>query len=103
MAAPPDARLVASLRCTVEPLVHTPEPVHSARIRGICVVDDTVLEDERAHARRLARVRRHVRSGHGRHPGDRPLATAPSHPRSPLVALLAAFLTAHVLVGREPE
>src|SRR5215208_566459 len=34
-AAPPDARLVAPLGSAVEPLVHAPEPVEPARIRGI--------------------------------------------------------------------
>src|SRR5207253_6789219 len=51
VAAPPDARLVAPLGCAVEPLVHAPEAVQSARIGGIGVVDDAVLERERAHAR----------------------------------------------------
>ena len=35
VAAPPDARLVASLGGAVEPLVHAPETVHSTRIGGI--------------------------------------------------------------------
>src|SRR3989442_8487519 len=72
VAAHPDARLVAPLGCAVEPLVHAPEAVQSARIGRIGVVDDAVLERERAHARPLARVRGHVRSGHGPE-GDRPL------------------------------
>src|SRR2546425_2745624 len=66
VAAPPDARLVASLRCAVEPLVHAPKAVESARIGGIGMVDDAVLERERAHARPLARVRGRVGSAHGR-------------------------------------
>src|SRR2546425_2087667 len=57
VAAPPDARLVAPLGGAVEPLEHAPEAVHSARVGGIGVVDDAVLERERAHARPLARVR----------------------------------------------
>src|SRR5207244_5747134 len=73
VAAPPDARLVTPVGCAVEPLVHAPEPVQSARVRGIGVVDDAVLERERAHARPLARVRGHIGSGHGRDLGDRPL------------------------------
>src|SRR5438105_8440816 len=40
MAAEPDPRLVTPLGCTVEPLVHPPEAVQPARIRGIGVVDD---------------------------------------------------------------
>src|SRR3989441_1120199 len=71
VAAPPDARLVAPLGCAVEPLVHAPEAVQSARIGGIGVVDDAILEHERAHARPLARIRGHVGSGHGRVLGDR--------------------------------
>src|SRR5258706_486032 len=73
---PPDARLVAPLGCAVEPLVHAPEAVHSARIGGIGVVDDAVLERERADARPLARVRGHVGSGHGGDLGDRPHVAA---------------------------
>ena len=38
-AAPPDARLVASLGGAVEPLVHAPEAIQSASITGIGVVD----------------------------------------------------------------
>jgi hypothetical protein len=74
VAAPPDARLVAPLGGAVEPLVHAPEAVQSARVGGIGVVDDAVLERERAHTRSLARVRGHVGSGHGRDLGDGPLA-----------------------------
>ena len=61
---PPPAPLATS--ATVDPLVHAPEAVQSTRIRGVGVVDDAVLERERAHARPLARVRGHVGSGHGR-------------------------------------
>src|SRR5260221_2602616 len=50
VAEPPDARIfVAPSGGAVEPLVHTPEAVQSARIGGIGVVDDAVLEHERAH------------------------------------------------------
>src|SRR5262244_1947801 len=80
VAAPPGARLVeaglvASPGGAVEPLVHTPETVQSAGISGIGVVDDPVLERERAHARPLARVRGRVGSGHRRDLGS-PLAAA---------------------------
>src|SRR5712691_2168316 len=44
VAAPPDARLVAPLAGAVEPLIHAPEAVQPARIGGIGVVDDAVLE-----------------------------------------------------------
>ena len=68
VAEPPnaEARLVASLRGAVEPLVHAPEAVQSARVGGIGVVDNAVLERERAHARPLARVGGGVGSSHGR-------------------------------------
>src|SRR5215207_9183805 len=74
VAAEPETGLVASLGGAVEPLVHAPEAVQSARIGGIGVVEDAVLEHERAHARSLARVRGRVGSGHGRDLGDGPLA-----------------------------
>src|SRR5438876_6029438 len=76
VAAPPDARLVAPFGCAVEPLVHAPEAVQSARIGGIGLVDDAVLKRERAHARPRARVRGHIGSGHGRE-GDGSLVAAP--------------------------
>src|SRR5215831_16096092 len=50
VAAPPCAFLVASLGGAVEPLEHAPEAVQPARVRGIGVVDDAILERERAHA-----------------------------------------------------
>src|SRR5206468_1447766 len=64
VAAPPDARLVAPLGGAVEPLVHGPEAVQSARIGGIGVVDDAVLERERAHARPLDRKSTRLNSSH---------------------------------------
>src|SRR5688500_8881657 len=64
VAAEPGTGLVAPLGCAVEPLVHAPETVQPARIGGIGVVDNAVLERERAHAWPLPRVRRHVGSGH---------------------------------------
>src|SRR5262249_23379334 len=51
VAAPPDAVLVAPLGGAVKPLVHAPEAVHPPRISRIGVVDDTVLQRERAQAR----------------------------------------------------
>src|SRR5207244_4968083 len=73
VAAPPGARLVAPLGGAVEPLVHAPEAVQSARIGGIGVVDDAVLEHEGAHARPLAHERGRVGSGHGRDLAHAPL------------------------------
>src|SRR5437660_5565 len=75
VAAPPDARLVAPLGGAVEPLEHAPEAVHSARIGRIGVVDDAILERERAYAGPLARVCGRVGSRHGRERNS-PLAVA---------------------------
>src|SRR5262249_11573911 len=60
------ARLVAALRRAVEPTVHAPEGVQSARVCGVSVVDKAVVEGERAHARPLAMVHGHVGPAHGR-------------------------------------
>ena len=65
VAAPPDAGLVAPLRRAVEPLVHAPEAIQSARVGKIGVVNDPVLERERAHAWPLTYVRVHVGTAHG--------------------------------------
>src|SRR6185436_2815845 len=65
VTAQPDARLVAPLGGTVEPLVHAPKRVQPARVRGVRVIDDAVLQHERARARPLARIRGRVGSGHG--------------------------------------
>src|SRR5262249_34422636 len=86
MPAPPDIRLVAPERRAVEPLVHAPEAVESARVGGVRVVDDAIVEDERAHARPLARVGRRI---------------GPAHRREdlrPLAATLERFLAVVVVV-----
>src|SRR2546430_13716579 len=54
---------------------HAPEAVHSARIGRIGVVDDAILERERAYAGPLARVCGRVGSRHGRERNS-PLAVA---------------------------
>src|SRR5262245_47025401 len=56
VVTPPDALFVASLRRTVEPLVHAPEAVQSAGIGRIGVIDDAVLKNESAEARPLAHI-----------------------------------------------
>src|SRR6516225_2606890 len=102
MAAPPDAVLVASPGGAVEPLIHAPKTVQSARIGRVGVVDDAVLEHERAHARPLAGVSGHVSSARGSersghvgcrargYLGDRPLGTArPPCCPGPIVVLVA--------------
>src|SRR5262249_10267124 len=103
--APPGPSLVAAFGGAVEPLVHAPETVQSARVGGIGVVDDTVLQHERAHARPLAMVRGHVGSTHGCELGLRPCA-ATFLPRSPLEHCLASVVVfdalAPLLLG-EPD
>src|SRR6478735_8528762 len=76
MTTPPDARLVAPLRCAIEPWVHAPQTIQPARVGGIGVVHDAVLAHERAHPRPLARVGGRVGSGHGGELGDRTLVVA---------------------------
>src|SRR6266851_9726726 len=70
MAAEPGTRLVAPLGGAVEPLIHAPQAVHAARIAGIGVVDNALLEHERAEARPVARVGGRIGSGHRRELGD---------------------------------
>src|SRR6266566_1041139 len=108
VAAPPDARLVATLGGAVEPLVHAPDSVHPARIGGIGVVDDAVLERERAHARPIAMVRSRVGSAHGRELGLRPLATtlltrAPLKHRLAPVVVFDAYLALPLLGERDTK
>src|SRR6185503_1382987 len=76
VTAPPDAGLVAPLGGAVEPLVHAPQAIQPARIRGVSVVDDAAVEHERADPRPLARIGGRVGSGRGRNLGDEPLAAA---------------------------
>src|SRR5207247_111305 len=73
VAAPPEAGLVAPFGGAVEPLVHAPQAVHAARIGRIGVVDDAVLERERAQALSLTYERRPVGAGSGCDLGGRPL------------------------------
>src|SRR6266581_2806434 len=54
------ARLVSPSRPPVEPLVDAPEAIQTARVGRVRVVDDSVFERERAHARALPRIGRPV-------------------------------------------
>src|SRR5207245_11708169 len=92
VGAPPDARLLAPLGSAVEPLVHAPEAVQSARVGGIGVVDDTVLEHECTHARSLACVCGYVGSGHGRDLGHGALVAAQLQRRAAPVVVFEATL-----------
>src|SRR5262252_523711 len=100
VAAPPDARLVAPPGCAVEPLLHAPDAVHSARVAGIRVVDDAVVEHECAHARPFARVRGLVGSAHGRE-GSSPLADGRRLPW--VLAPVVVLDTLALLLRGEPD
>src|SRR5436309_1523766 len=65
MAAPPEPRLIAPLGRAVEPLVHAPEAVHPALVRGVGVVHNPILQHERAHTGPFLPVRRPVCSNAG--------------------------------------
>src|SRR5688572_23924799 len=56
VVAPPDALLVASLGCAIEPLIHAPKIVQPTGIGGVGMVDDAVLQHKGAHAWPFARV-----------------------------------------------
>ena len=66
----PKSILVAPFRSAIEPLVHPPQRIQAARVGGIGVVDDAVLEGECAHAGCFARIVGVVGSAHfGKHDG----------------------------------
>src|SRR5262245_13956698 len=98
---PPDPGLVAPFGCPVEPLVHAPQAVESARVGGIRVIDDAVLEGERAHARPLTRVSGGVGPGHGRDLPHRPVAAA-KLPRALATVVVFDAALALLLLG-EPD
>ena len=66
VAAPPEAVLVATEWRAVKPLVHAPKAVQPTLVRRVGVVDDAILEHERAHAGPLSPERLPVRSDHAR-------------------------------------
>src|SRR6266568_1137126 len=66
VAAPPEAGFVAAEWRAVEPLVHAPQAVQPARVRRVGVVDDAILERERAHAGSFSPVGRPVRADDAR-------------------------------------
>src|SRR5215211_6761215 len=89
---PPYSFLVAPEWCAVEPLVHAPKTVEAARVGRVGVIDNAVLERERADARSLTRVRRRISSRHCRDRGDRRIAAERAPLRlASIVVLDAAF------------
>src|SRR5260221_2018477 len=99
---PPRARFVAPLRRPVEPLVHAPEPVQSARISGIGVIDDAILEHKRAHAGSLPGVGADVGAGH-RSVIRRARGCRWLQPRLMLVVVFEAALALLLLRKRDVE
>src|SRR3954467_565303 len=99
--APPDVGLVAALRRAVEPLVHAPQRVEAAGVGRVRVVDDAVLERERAHAGPLARVGGHVGAGHRRHLRNAAVRADVVDPRGVVrgVVVLEAAAAALLLLG----
>src|SRR5262252_9277745 len=92
MAAPPDVGLIAAFWCAIEPLIHAPHAVDSARVGGIGVVDHSVLEREGTHARSFTHVRRRVRARHCGDFGDWALGAAQlPHGFAPVVVVDAPF------------
>src|SRR5262249_31096453 len=106
VVAPPHAVLVPPLRRPIEPLIHAPETVHSARIGRIGVVHRAIFERERAHSRPLADVRRIVGSRHGGAFRDRRVPATLERPLAPIVVLestraLLRLGKVHVEIGIE--
>src|SRR3954452_5052503 len=93
--AEPDVGLVPPLRRAVEPLVHPPHGVQSAGVAGVGVVNNAVLQRERAHARPLPSIGGHVGAGSGCHPFDGALALV----RLPLSARLPHQRVLHRLLA----
>src|ERR1041385_1697814 len=66
MSVPPEtAVLVPAFGSAIEPLVHSPESVETSGISGVGVINDPVLERERAHAGTFADVGIDVGTGSG--------------------------------------
>src|SRR5262249_44444587 len=112
VASPPHAfRFVATLGRAVEPLVHTPHPVQSARKGGIGMEDCAVLECERTHTRPFANVCGHISSSRGRviayrrpfHLSCHPLARAHLPGRLAVVVILDLTVALLLFRERDPE
>src|ERR1700753_877933 len=54
--SPPDAVLIATLGCTVQPRVHAPQRIQAAREGRIGVINNALIERECTHAGPLAHV-----------------------------------------------
>src|SRR4051794_41054137 len=65
MALPPDAVFVAPERRAIQPLVHAPQAIESARVGGIGVIHHAVAQHEGAHAGAIADVSRRIRAAVG--------------------------------------
>src|SRR5260370_1315916 len=76
LAASPVAGAVGPGGGGVEPLVHAPQAVNPPLVRRVGVVNDAVLERERAHAGPFLPVRLPVRSNARRESGDEGIVLA---------------------------
>src|SRR6266481_5365110 len=63
---PQTAILVATFGRAIEPLIHSPKSIHSARVSRVSVINNSVLERECAHSGTLARVSVNVGPGRRR-------------------------------------
>src|SRR5216684_8331965 len=80
VAAPPQAGLVATERRAVEPWIHAPEGVYPSLVCRVGLVDQAILQRERAHAGPLSPVGRPVRSDQRRELSDEGILLSLWHP-----------------------
>ncbi len=99
VAAVPEAGLVAPAWRAVEPLVHGPEDVQPARVRRVGVVDDAILERERAHAGPFSPVGFPVRSNGRRNLGERWTLLAGQRPKVHLAEVVLDGSRLPLLLG----
>src|SRR6478736_1220745 len=65
VTAPPDASLVAAARSAIQPLIHAPKAIQTARIGRIGMIDNALFQHECADAGPFARVSGGVGSSRG--------------------------------------
>src|SRR4051794_36966458 len=102
-AAPPHALLVAALRRAIEPLIGAPQTVEAAGVGRIGVVDDTILQDEGAHARPIAHEGRAIGARAGRDLRHHRRHVAVPERRAGAVVVFGAALALLLLGDRDLE
>src|SRR5690242_13154220 len=81
MTTPPRAtRFVAAQRRAIQPLVHAPQSIQSARVGRVGVEDDVVFQHEGAHAGSFPDIRERIGSTHARELADRALVAEAGTP-----------------------